>query len=81
VNCLNKGCHTLFIQCSNCTGKYEGCCSIACQDVIQLSEEEQKKHREGKHANAKIYKKGRSPHIKHKTLHNPLKEALKKFRD
>ncbi|MFT6996578.1 MAG: UPF0176 protein [Cryomorphaceae bacterium] len=81
VNCLNKGCHTLFIQCSNCTEKYEGCCSTDCQEVILLSKVEQKEHREGKYTNAKIYKKGRSPHIKFKTLHNPLKDALKKFRD
>jgi len=80
VNCANKGCHTLFIQCEKCKEEYSGCCSIECKEVIQLSEEEQKSLREGQHQNAKVYKKGRSPHIKFKTLHNPLEEALEKFK-
>jgi UPF0176 protein len=81
VNCENKGCHTLFIQCDKCRSKFDGCCSTDCQDIIHLPEEEQKKHRQGKHVNAKMYKKGRSPHIKYKTLHNPLEEAIARIKE
>jgi UPF0176 protein len=27
TNCLNNGCHLLFIQCADCASQYEGCCS------------------------------------------------------
>src|SRR5690606_13042430 len=45
VNCANKECNLLFIQCAGCTGKHEGTCSAACQEIIHLPEEEQKKMR------------------------------------
>lgn len=48
VNCANDACHLLFIQCPECANKYEGCCSLECQETIHLPEEEQialrKKH-------------------------------------
>ena len=47
TNCANEGCHLLFIQCTNCAEKYEGCCSTECQEVIHLPEEEQKAIRKG----------------------------------
>ncbi len=47
TNCKNEGCHLLFIQCSTCTEKYQGCCSDECQQVINLPEEEQKQLRKG----------------------------------
>lgn len=31
TNCANTLCHMLFIQCAECAGKYDGCCSDACQ--------------------------------------------------
>lgn len=40
-NCANDACHLLFIQCDNCAATYEGCCSVECQEVIHLPEEEQ----------------------------------------
>ena len=33
VNCANNLCHLLFIQCHDCAGKYENCCSKVCCDV------------------------------------------------
>lgn len=60
VNCANEACHLLFIQCETCGTKMEQCCSTACQDVIQLPEEEQKALRSGTHNSNKIFKKGRS---------------------
>ena len=46
VNCSNKDCNLLFIQCPNCAQKMEGTCSAECQEVIHLPEDEQKKIRQ-----------------------------------
>lgn len=48
VNCANKDCNLLFIQCTPCAQKMEGCCSEDCQRVIHLSEEEQKELRKNR---------------------------------
>ncbi|WP_245957656.1 oxygen-dependent tRNA uridine(34) hydroxylase TrhO [Chitinophaga flava] len=47
TNCLNDGCHLLFIQCESCAQKYDGCCSDACKDVYALPEEERAELRKG----------------------------------
>ncbi len=47
TNCLNDGCHLLFIQCETCAVKFDGCCSDACKEVYQLPEEVQKELRKG----------------------------------
>jgi len=31
-NCANDHCHRLFIQCDDCSQKFDGCCSAACQN-------------------------------------------------
>ncbi len=54
VNCANKDCNLLFIQCENCAKEHEGCCSPECISVIHMSEEEQKEYRKGK-KNQKIF--------------------------
>lgn len=41
VNCANEACHILFVQCDECRGKYEGCCSERCLEFTHLSVEEQ----------------------------------------
>lgn len=46
----------------------ENCCSEACQEVIQLPYEEQKRLRAGKKNSNKIFKKGRSPVLKYKSM-------------
>lgn len=47
TNCLNDGCHLLFIQCESCAKKYNGCCSDACKEVYALPEEEKAALRKG----------------------------------
>ncbi len=66
TNCVNDGCHLLFIQCDTCKSQFENCCSTECQDVIHLTEEEQKALRKGKEISNKIFKKGRSEKLKFK---------------
>ena len=60
TNCKNDGCHLLFIQCSSCAEKFEGCCSEECCDILKLPEEEQRKLRKGVNKGRQVYKKGRS---------------------
>jgi UPF0176 protein len=60
TNCLNEGCHLLFIQCEQCAQQMEGCCSKDCIDVIHLPEEERKATRKGIKNGNKIFKKGKS---------------------
>ena len=64
VNCKNKGCHLLFIQCEACQEKMLTTCSDECKKIVQLPEEEQKKLRSGKAISNKIFRKGRSNFIK-----------------
>ena len=66
VNCANEACHLLFIQCHSCKEQREGCCSIDCQETINLPVEEQRKRRKGKYNSNKIFKKGRSEALKFK---------------
>lgn len=66
TNCVNDGCHLLFIQCDSCKAAMENCCSDDCQSVIHLSPEEQKELRKGKTVSNKIFKKGRSEKLKFK---------------
>jgi len=60
VNCINSGCHLLFIQCEECNQKFEGCCSKECQDFIHLPIDEQKKQRKGIDKGQNIFNKSRS---------------------
>ena len=66
VNCSNEACHLLFIQCEKCRQRMKNCCSDECMNIIELSYEEQKKLRRGKHNSNKIFKKGRSDKLKYK---------------
>jgi UPF0176 protein len=47
TNCKNDGCHLLFIQCSACAQKMDGCCSVDCQNIFNLPIEAQKELRKG----------------------------------
>jgi UPF0176 protein len=60
TNCVNSGCHLLFIQCDECAAKYEGCCSKECLEVIHLPEEDQKKIRAGIDKGQNIFNKSRA---------------------
>ena len=57
INCINESCHLLFIQCDDCREKMNSCCSSECMQVVELSYEEQKSLRKGKHNSNKIFKK------------------------
>ncbi|MDP4129976.1 MAG: rhodanese-related sulfurtransferase [Bacteroidota bacterium] len=63
TNCRNSGCHLLFIQCAECAKRYDGCCSLGCQEVYNLPEEEQKKLRKGRKNDQKIFNKSRRRQI------------------
>ena len=59
VNCVNSGCHLLFIQCDECKVKFESCCSYEYQEIIHLSPEEQKKRRAGAEKGRNIFNKSK----------------------
>lgn len=67
TNCVNDGCHLLFIQCDDCKAKYENCCSVECQEVIHLPLHEQVQLRKGKQNGNKIFRKGKSDKLTYKT--------------
>lgn len=45
INCKNKNCHLLCIQCSNCTNKLENCCSERCYVELKMLCQEKNRHR------------------------------------
>jgi UPF0176 protein len=67
TNCGNDGCHLLFIQCRECSEKYDHCCSEECRDIIRLPEEQQRELRRGINKGRQVFRKGRSEKILHKT--------------
>ncbi len=68
TNCRNEGCHLLFIQCEACAAKYQGCCSTACYEIMQLPEEQQKAARKGVVKDRNVFNKSR------KRLNHDLKD-------
>ncbi len=60
TNCKNDGCHLLFIQCSECAAKYDGCCSTECKEIITLPVEKQREIRQGVNKGRQVFKKGRT---------------------
>ena len=66
TNCVNKGCHLLFIQCEECADKYKGCCSEECRETVELPEAEKKVLRKGVNKGQHIYRKGRSEKLLYK---------------
>jgi UPF0176 protein len=59
TNCLNDGCHLLFIQCEMCKQKMNGCCSAACKDIYALPLDAQKELRKGIDKGNMIFNKSR----------------------
>ena len=59
TNCVNDGCHLLFIQCAACAEAYEGCCTKECQETIHLPEERRKQLRKGVDNGRHIFNKSR----------------------
>lgn len=60
TNCLNDGCHLLFIQCDDCQDAMENCCSQECLSITHLPLAEQVKIRSGKQVGNKVFRKGKS---------------------
>jgi len=59
TNCKNDACHLLFIQCDNCAKKFDGCCSVECQEIYNMPEGEQKQLRKGKMNGMMVFNKSR----------------------
>ena len=63
TNCANAGCHLLFIQCNACAASMQGCCSTACQEVINMPIDEQKTLRMGIQKGAHIFNKSKAKRL------------------
>ncbi len=75
TNCKNVMCNLLFIQCENCKPQMENCCTVECQRIIHLSEEEQKTLRKRqKSSTPKLYRKRVRPQLKGKGKVEPVFE-------
>ena len=68
TNCVNPGCHLLFIQCDSCRSTYEGCCSVNCQEIIHLPEDEQLLIRQGINKGQNIFNKSRKRYVRFTNL-------------
>ena len=67
TNCLNDGCHLLFIQCEACAARYEGCCSEECREEKNLPEDLQRERRAGRENGPMIFNKSKQhPLRKHR---------------
>ena len=66
INCANQACHLLFIQCEKCQIQNNKCCCEKCKEIKSLPLNIQKNMRKGTHNSNKIFKKGRSKHLKFK---------------
>jgi UPF0176 protein len=67
VNCKNDDCHLLFIQCSSCAEKMNGCCTPECVRIAALPVEEQRELRKGRVKNGpeclSVYKSRLRPNL------------------
>ena len=65
TNCANFECHLLFIQCTKCAEKMEGCCTQECIDVIHLPIDKQREIRKGpkKEDARNVYKSRLRPNL------------------
>jgi len=59
TNCKNDGCHLLFIQCSECAEKYNGCCSAECTETLEIPMERRKELRKGIDNGQNIFNKSK----------------------
>ncbi len=59
TNCNNDGCHLLFIQCTSCAEKMDGCCSVECQTIFNLPLDAQKELRKGIEKGRMVFNKSR----------------------
>ena len=59
TNCLNDGCHLLFIQCEKCSDIYKGCCCNECTAIFSLPQDQQKELRKGIDKGNMVFNKSR----------------------
>ncbi|MDQ6788052.1 MAG: rhodanese-related sulfurtransferase [Acidobacteriota bacterium] len=55
VNCENRACHLLFIQCASCREKFAACCSDECREINALPFERQKELRRGQQSKSNLF--------------------------
>ena len=48
LDCANKACHILFVQCEACAAEFDNCCSAECREFNRLPEAEQARQRPGR---------------------------------
>jgi UPF0176 protein len=67
VNCANPECHLLFIQCTSCQEKMEGCCTPQCLERIHLPADVQAAMRKGlnKKDARNVFKSRLRPRLSH----------------
>lgn len=67
VNCKNDDCHLLFLQCTECEEKMNGCCTPKCKEIAALPIDEQRKLRKGRMKNGpeclSVYKSRLRPNL------------------
>ncbi|PPK88799.1 UPF0176 protein [Neolewinella xylanilytica] len=61
LDCANKACHILFIQCAECAARFEDCCSVECRDFNRLPEDERQRKRIETTFNGQRYGKAMPP--------------------
>ncbi len=59
TNCLNDGCHLLFIQCEECKKIFNGCCTEECKTIYHLPLNEQKELRKGIDKGNQVFNKSK----------------------
>lgn len=75
VNCANDDCHLLFIQCTECAEKMNGCCTPKCKEISMMTLEEQIQLRRGKvkDKSHSVYKSRLRPNLRLYLEENELK--------
>lgn len=67
TNCKNDDCHLLFIQCTDCAEKMNGCCTPECMHIASLPIDEQRLRRKGRVKNGPeclaVYKSRLRPNL------------------
>ncbi|NOT36877.1 MAG: rhodanese-related sulfurtransferase [Saprospiraceae bacterium] len=59
ANCKNEHCHILFLQCPECSIKYDECCSQKCVDYLHLSADKKEELKGKISFNGSKFSKGR----------------------
>jgi UPF0176 protein len=63
TNCKNEACHLLFIQCTTCAEKFDGCCTQTCVHELLLPKEQRKERRKGLQNDVKVFNKSKDARL------------------